>query len=428
MRKSADFSTFGLCPELLDGLEDMRIAEPALIQVQTIPLLLRGLDVVGQAAPGTENILAYLLPMLEKLRLQHDEIQGAILAPSRERVHQIADIAAQLGRFRGAQILSLTEGTDADRLIRTQEQSAHIVVATPDRLLEHMERGAFHPGKLSMLVLDEADQMLHKGFFPEMERIMNRAPKKKQAALFAEDIPQPIRQLVKKFMNSPHWVQAESPPLPLNEIHHLAVITTETDKLNVMTNLIVNHQPDLALVFCKTKHRAQWVADALTKAGIEAEELHGDQPAVKRQQIMQRFCEAKIRVLAVTDFAVKELDAEGITHVYNFDLPPDSRGYMHRIGRLGRVGRDGTAISLFTLDEAPLLSQIEKESGCPLEKINQLGQPVSLKLEIRKRRPVAAVASVDIERRVHGKLRKTAPANRVKHDRPLTRRKRSKGR
>lgn len=373
------FASFGLRPELISALDEMRITDPTPIQSQAIPRLLQGQDLVGQARTGTGKTIAYGLPMLHRIRLHLEDVQGLVLAPTRELAQQITEELKKLAEPLGANILAIYGGQDIEKQVRKFHGAVHVVVATPGRLLDLLNRKAIRFDKLSMLILDEADQMLHMGFFPEVELILKQTVPQKQVSLFSATLPQPVRNLAKRFMKSPQIVQIDHRVIfPLDDIRLIAVRANEEQKQNVLSKLIGEHQPYLGLVFCKTKQRAEEVADSLARAGYAVEELHGDLPASKRQQVMRRFREAKLQILVATDIAARGLDVEGITHIYNYDLPHDANGYVHRIGRTARAGRDGTAVTLVTPDELPQFGEIEKALGIKQEAYDASGQSVSL--------------------------------------------------
>lgn len=408
------FPSFGLRPEFISVLEDMRITEPTPIQAQAIPRLLQGQDLVGQARTGTGKTLAYALPMLHRTRVQFDDVQGLILTPTRELALQITEVMNKLAAPIGANVAAVYGGQDIERQIRKLQGAVHVIIATPGRLLELLDKKAVHLGKLSMLILDEADQMLHMGFFPDVEQIIKQAASRKQVALFSATLPQPVRNLAKRFMKSPQIVQIDHRTIfPLDDIRLVAIRANEEQKQNVLSKLIGEHQPYLGLVFCKTKQKTEAVADSLAQAGYVVEELHGDLPAAKRQQVMRRFREAKLQILVATDLAARGLDVEGITHIYNYDLPQDANSFVHRIGRTARAGQEGTAVTLVTPDEILQFGEIEKALGVKQETYDASGQSVAFAAAAKVAKPAART----VRHATRSTAAKSSPAVRGKRSR-----------
>ncbi|MFD0586694.1 DEAD/DEAH box helicase [Paenibacillus sp. GCM10027627] len=362
------FRSLGLSQELTDLLGQGGITEPTPVQRQTIPLLLKGQDVIAQAQTGTGKTLAFALPMLEQINTDKDQVQALILTPTRELAIQITMEMKKLAPAFGARVLAAYGGQDVDAQIRKLQRAPHIVVATPGRLIDHMTRGTVSLGKLTMLVLDEADQMLHMGFLPEVESIVTQTPRARQTMLFSATMPDAIRRLAADYMNSPTDVQIKSANVTLDSIRQLVVETTDRGKQQALIHLLEQHRPYLAVIFCRTKIRAKKLNEALQDVGIMSDELHGDLTQAKREQVMKRFREARLQVLVATDVAARGLDVEGVTHVYNYDVPLDGESYIHRIGRTGRAGQKGMAVTLATPYDVSKLAAIEKGINARLEK------------------------------------------------------------
>lgn len=361
------FQALGISQELNDLLKQNGISEPTPVQRQTIPLLMKGNDVIAQAQTGTGKTLAFALPILERVNVQKEQVQALILTPTRELAIQITAELKKLAPAFKANVLAAYGGQDVDAQIRKLQRAPHIVVATPGRLIDHMTRGTISLGKLQMLVLDEADQMLHMGFLPEVESIIAQTPKARQTMLFSATMPDAIRRLAAEYMNDPEDVQIRSANITLDSIKQLVIDTTDRGKQNALISLLEQHQPYLAVIFCRTKIRAKKLNEALQDHGIESDELHGDLTQAKREQVMKRFREAKLQVLVATDVAARGLDVEGVTHVYNYDMPLDGESYIHRIGRTGRAGQKGVAVTLATPYDASKLAAIERSINARLE-------------------------------------------------------------
>lgn len=361
------FRALGISQELNDLLKQNGISEPTPVQRQTIPILMKGNDVIAQAQTGTGKTLAFALPILERIHVEKEQVQALILTPTRELAIQITTELKKLAPAFEANVLAAYGGQDVDAQIRKLQRAPHIVVATPGRLIDHMTRGTVSLGKLSMLVLDEADQMLHMGFLPEVESIITQTPKARQTMLFSATMPDAIRRLASAYMNDPEDVQIRSANVTLDSIKQLVIDTTDRGKQRALIQLLEQHSPYLAVIFCRTKVRAKKLNEALQDAGIESDELHGDLTQAKREQVMKRFREAKLQVLVATDVAARGLDVEGVTHVYNYDMPLDGESYIHRIGRTGRAGQSGMAVTLATPYDVSKLASIERSINARLE-------------------------------------------------------------
>jgi len=362
------FSALGINQELSTLLGRNGITEPTPVQKETIPILLKGEDVIAQAQTGTGKTIAFALPILQRVNTEKEQTQALILTPTRELAIQIKSELSKLAPTVGATVLAAYGGQDVEAQIHKLKRSPHIVVATPGRLLDHMRRETINIGKLSMLVLDEADQMLHMGFLPEVESIVMQTPKARQTMLFSATMPDAVRRLAQNYMKSPADVRIKSANVTLDSIEQLVYETTDRGKQKTLITLLERHQPYLAVIFCRTKIRAKKLNEALQDYGFESDELHGDLTQAKREQVMKRFREARLQILVATDVAARGLDVEGVTHVYNYDVPQDGESYIHRIGRTGRAGNNGVAITLATAYDKNNLLQIEKSIHAGLER------------------------------------------------------------
>lgn len=365
---STAFSALGITPKLSELLHQEGITEPTPVQKQAIPLLLNGQDVIAQAQTGTGKTIAFALPILQRINVEKEQVQALILTPTRELAIQITSELKKLVPAVGVSVLAAYGGQDVEAQIRKLQRSPHIVVATPGRLIDHMKRETVNLGKLQMLVLDEADQMLHMGFLPEVESIITQTPKARQTMLFSATMPDAIRRLAADYMKTPADIRIRSTNVTLDSIKQVVYETTDRGKQQALVHLLERHQPYLAVIFCRTKVRAKKLNEALQELGIESDELHGDLTQAKREQVMKRFRDARLQVLVATDVAARGLDVEGVTHVYNYDVPQDGELYIHRIGRTGRAGQHGTAITLATPYDKNNLLLIEQSINAKLER------------------------------------------------------------
>jgi ATP-dependent RNA helicase DeaD len=365
----ADFLILGIRSEINELLRANGLIEPTPIQEKAIPALLAGKDVISQAQTGTGKTLAFVLPILEKVDPAKEWVQALIVTPTRELALQITtEIRKMIANLDGVNVLAVYGGQDVEQQMRKLEGAIHIAVATPGRLLDHMRRGTIQLSRVSMLVLDEADQMLHMGFLTEVEEIIKSTPTDRQTMLFSATMPQPIRALATRFMHKPEDIRVRSKRITLEDIRQMVVETTDRAKQATLRSLLDEYRPFLAILFCRTKRRASTLNDALLALGYNSDELHGDLSQAKREQVMQRFREAKIQLLVATDVAARGLDVEGVTHVFNYDIPHDVESYVHRIGRTGRAGEKGFAISLVAPKDRMYLEMIEKGINLSIEK------------------------------------------------------------
>ncbi|EFM12683.1 DEAD/DEAH box helicase domain protein [Paenibacillus curdlanolyticus YK9] len=363
------FSTLGVSQELTSVLSSYGITEPTPVQHKAIPLVLNGADVIVQAQTGTGKTLAFALPILERIDTTKNHTQALILTPTRELAIQITTELNKLAKTVGANILAAYGGQDVESQIRKLRNSwPHIVIATPGRLLDHLRRETIRLGKIRMLVLDEADQMLHMGFLPDVETIVSSMPRQhRQTMLFSATMPAQIRKLGAEYMNGPTDVNITPEKVTVDKIRQVAIETTDRRKEDTLVELIGKYQPYLAVVFCRTKVRAKKLNEALQERGISSDELHGDLSQAKREQVMKRFRQARLQVLIATDVAARGLDVEGVSHVFNYDVPQDPETYVHRIGRTGRAGNEGMAVTLVSSHDIGAVANIQKTLGVKIE-------------------------------------------------------------
>ncbi|CAM4248645.1 hypothetical protein BAMA_06450 [Bacillus manliponensis] len=356
-----DFLQLGVHETLYKTLRENGIAEPTPIQEKAIPVVLEGKDIIGQAKTGTGKTLAFALPIIEKIDSEATHVQALIVAPTRELALQITtEIEKLLVHIDDVNVLAIYGGQDVAQQMRKLKGSTHIVVATPGRLLDHVRRETIELSKVSMLVLDEADQMLHFGFLPEMEEIMEQTPSTRQTMLFSATMPKQIQSLAKRYMNKPEIIKIQHAEVTVTNIKQRVVETTDRAKQDTLRYLIDRDQPFLAVIFCRTKRRANKLYEALKGYGYNCDELHGDLSQGKRERVMKRFRDAESQYLIATDVAARGLDVDGVTHVFNYDIPEDVESYIHRIGRTGRAGGSGLAITLVASKDKGYLQEIEK--------------------------------------------------------------------
>lgn len=364
------FTALGISRDLSDALKEQGVSVPTPVQQKAIPLLLEGKDVIAQAHTGTGKTLAFVLPILAKIDVQKPYVQALIITPTRELALQITQEVKKLASLNGANVLAAYGGQDVEQQIRKLKNAVHIVIATPGRLLDHLRRETIQLTGVSMLVLDEADQMLQFGFLPDVEAIILQCAQQRQTMLFSATIPGQVRTLAERYMTRPVNINVtDKHRVTLDEIKQIVVETTDRAKQQTLHDMLLDMQPFLAIVFCRTKRRCQALNAALQERGFNSDELHGDLSQAKREQVMKRFKTAKLQILVATDVAARGLDIEGITHVFNYDIPQDVESYIHRIGRTGRAGDTGVAITFAAPRDHRELKQIEQGINTTIEKI-----------------------------------------------------------
>lgn len=352
------FSQFNLHPQLEQAIEECGYDTPTPIQIGTIPLILQGSDVLGQAQTGTGKTAAFALPILQNLG-SRGKVQALVLAPTRELAMQVADSFSTYGKHIGVRILAIYGGSSYSRQISQLNRGLDVVVGTPGRLLDLMERGVLDISQVRTVVLDEADEMLSMGFIEDIETVLKATPNDRQTALFSATLPKEVRRLAERYMKDPQsiTIQREQPAVAAIEQRYYMV--NASDKLPALTRLFEIEPVHSALIFARTRAGTGELANELTVRGFPAETLNGDLSQDSRERVLNRFRQNQIKVLVATDVAARGLDIDDISHVINFDLPEDDEIYLHRIGRTGRAGKSGIAISLVTPQEQRRLRRIE---------------------------------------------------------------------
>ena len=363
------FSELGLDRTSMKSIEKMGFEEASPIQAQTIPLALEGKDIIGQAQTGTGKTAAFGIPLMEKIDLQDENVQGIVIAPTRELAIQVSEELFKLGYGKRARVLAVYGGQDIDRQIRALKKKPHIIVGTPGRLLDHIKRKNIRLGNVQTVVLDEADEMLNMGFIEDIESILSTVPDERQTLLFSATMPGPIQKIAERFMQDPILVKVKAKEMTVSLIDQFYVELRENEKFDTLARLLDIQTPELAIVFGRTKRRVDELASALNIRGYMAEGIHGDLSQAKRLSVLKKFKEGNIDVLVATDVAARGLDISGVTHVYNFDIPQDPESYVHRIGRTGRAGKHGEAITFVTPRERGQLNAIEHTTKKRMEKM-----------------------------------------------------------
>lgn len=353
------FKELGLDHDLLKAIAQSGFEEATPIQAETIPLVLAGKDVIGQAQTGTGKTAAFGLPILQNIDKADRSIQALVISPTRELAIQTQEELYRLGQDKKIKVQAVYGGADIRRQIRQLSEHPQIVVGTPGRILDHIGRHTLKLQNLKVLVLDEADEMLDMGFIDDIEKIVEQMPTARQTLLFSATIPASIMRLTNKFMHEPVTVKIKAKELTADTVDQYYVRAKDYEKFDVMTRLFDVQDPDLALIFGRTKRRVDELTRGLKARGYRAEGIHGDLTQQKRMSVLRQFKSGQLDFLVATDVAARGLDISGVTHVYNYDIPQDPDSYVHRIGRTGRAGHKGVSVTFVTPNEIEYLHTIE---------------------------------------------------------------------
>jgi ATP-dependent RNA helicase DeaD len=355
---TTEFSSLNLRDEIMQAINELGYAEPTPIQSGMIPLMLTGADVIGQAQTGTGKTAAFALPILQNFKPQQHP-QALVLAPTRELALQVADSMVEYGKYLRARVLAVYGGQPYSPQINSLKRGVDIVVGTPGRLNDLLERGVLNLSEIKTVVLDEADEMLNMGFIEEVEKILSMTPPERQTSLFSATMPTRIRKLADGFMREPQSVVIKKSTLTVAAIEQRYYLVHENDKTNALTRLFEIEPIHSALIFARTRAETATLANELVVRGIPAEAIHGDLDQNARERVLGRFRANQLKVLVATDVAARGLDIDDISHVFNYHLPDDAEVYIHRIGRTGRAGKTGIAITLLSPREKRRMREVE---------------------------------------------------------------------
>lgn len=349
-----------MAEDILSAVAKVGFVEPSPIQELTIPLALEGKDVIGQAQTGTGKTAAFGLPTLNKIDVTNNVVQALVIAPTRELAVQSQEELFRFGREKKVKVRSVYGGSSIEKQIKALKSGAHIVVGTPGRLLDLIKRKALKLNHVETLILDEADEMLNMGFLEDIEAIISRVPETRQTLLFSATMPDAIKRIGVKFMKEPEHVKIAAKELTTDLVDQYYIRVKENEKFDTMTRLMDVEQPELSIVFGRTKRRVDELTRGLKLRGYRAEGIHGDLDQGKRLRVLRDFKNDNLDILVATDVAARGLDISGVTHVYNYDIPQDPESYVHRIGRTGRAGKHGQSITFVAPNEMGYLQIIEK--------------------------------------------------------------------
>lgn len=363
------FETLNLSDVTLEVLKQKGYEVPTRIQELTIPAVLEGeKDVVAQAQTGTGKTAAFGIPLIELLRERSKTVQALVLTPTRELAIQVAEEINSLKGWKELSIVPIYGGQSMNLQLRSLRKGVDIVVGTPGRILDHLGGGTLRLDDISYLVLDEADEMLNMGFIDDVRKIMDYTGDQKRTMLFSATMPREVIQIAKKYMGEYDTLKAESKQLTVSQTDQIYFEVSASDKFEALCRIIDIEEEFFGIIFCRTKLESDKIASRLKKRGYDADALHGDLSQSQRERILNKFKKRMLNVLVATDVAARGIDVQNLTHVINYALPQDSKSYVHRIGRTGRAGREGSAITFITPEEYRKLQYIVKETKTDIRK------------------------------------------------------------
>ena len=362
-----NFKKLNVCDDIVDILKRQGITEPTDIQKECIGIIKDKKDVIAQSQTGTGKTLAFLIPIIEGIDPSEKNISSLILTPTRELAMQISKEAEKLAAYKDINILSAYGGKDIKSQINKLKGNIHMVIATPGRLLDHLNRGTIKLDMLKTFVLDEADQMLLMGFKNEIEAILKDTNKKRQTLCFSATIDSQVKKLAYRYTADPVFIEIKSQEVTMEKIKQSVVMTSDRNKFDSLCSVLDSDNPFMAIIFCRTKRRADKLEEEMSYKGYNCEKIHSDISQAKRERIMKNFRNMKTQYLIATDVASRGLDINGVTHIYNYDFPEAAEDYIHRIGRTGRAGEEGESCSFVTEKNMKVLSDVEKKLGFKIE-------------------------------------------------------------
>jgi ATP-dependent RNA helicase RhlE len=354
------FTKLGLSQAMIDGVKAMGYIEPTPIQLRAIPLILEGQDVIGSAQTGTGKTAAFALPILSQLGEHSSRARVLILEPTRELAAQVETAIRDFARFTRLRVTVIFGGVGYERQRQALRQGVDVIVATPGRLLDHMQQGICQLDQVKFLVLDEADRMLDMGFLPDVRRILERCPRDRHTSLFSATIPPEIETLIQWAMKNPQTIEIGARRTPAETVKHVIYPVSDSQKTDLLLELLKRVNYDSVIVFCRTKHGADRVAHLLKRNNHAVAVLHSNRTQREREQALRGFRDGRFEVLVATDIAARGLDIADVSHVINYDVPQHPEDYIHRIGRTGRAEASGDAFTLMVAEDSRHVIAIER--------------------------------------------------------------------
>lgn len=354
------FAQFGLSEPVLDALTLLKYMEPTRVQEEVIPYALKGRDLVVKSKTGSGKTAAFAIPLCEMVEWEENHPQAIVLEPTRELAVQVRDEVFHIGRMRRLKVPAVFGGFPIDKQMQTVKQKSHIVVGTPGRTLDLVEKGALKLDKVRFLVIDEADLMLDMGFLEDVKKVIESVPEGTVMMLFSATMDENVQMLSKKYMKEPKEIVFESKTLTVEEITQEGYFVTNEEKLDLLVDVLIKENPDSCMIFCATREMVNILYHKLKKAKIRCGMLHGLVDQKERLKTIEDFREARFRYLIATDVAARGIDFDNITHVINYDFPTSKEAYVHRIGRTGRNGKSGHALSFITVEDKKMKAWVER--------------------------------------------------------------------
>lgn len=397
------FNEFNLSPDILKALDGLGYHEATEVQLQVIPAVLNKEDLVVQSKTGSGKTASYGIPVCEQMDWEENKPQTLILVPTRELAVQIQEELMHIGRFKRLKVVAVYGKSPFKDQAQQLKQKTHIVVGTPGRVLDHLERGTLSLKQMNTLILDEADEMLNMGFVETVEMILKMTPQTRQTLLFSATMPTRIKELANRYLINPSEIKIESESIATDLVEHALYSVRMQEKVRLLQDLLTVETPDRCIVFCSTREAVEALYQGLKAKGYPTNRLHGGMEQKDRLEVMRNFKMGQFAFLIATDVAARGIDISDLTHVFNFDLPDDQEAFVHRIGRVGRAGKVGKAITFVTPFETKLLDQIQKYIGFELP---EMERPVATEVEKAK-----AAFLTKLKQRPKASLQKRADTN-----------------
>lgn len=363
------FKDLPLNPEVLKSITELGFDTLFPIQAQAIVPLLEGKDVIGQAQTGTGKTAAFGVPMVQNLSRDVRGVQGLIMVPTRELANQVAENITKFGKFSKVKVLAVYGGESINKQVHALANGVQIVVGTPGRIIDLMERRVLNLGGIKFVVLDEADRMLDMGFVEDMEFILSRTPKDRQTGLFSATMDDNVMRLSNKYMRNPQKIFVSKDEIGITQMKQYYIVVNQGGKLTALCDLLQDDRVEKAIIFCRTRHETSRLSEQLFKRGIRSQVLHAGFTQAQRDRSISEFKHGRRNLLVATDVAARGLDIEGITHIINYDVPEDAPVYFHRVGRTARKGEDGTAITLVSYGEMSNFNNIKAMTKTHIEEL-----------------------------------------------------------
>lgn len=377
------FDDLPLSREVMNGIEDLGFNDLFPIQEEAIIPLLEGRDVIGQARTGTGKTAAFGVPMVERLNPENRKVQAVVLTPTRELAKQVAEHISRICKYIDFEVLPIYGGKSIGRQIRALKRGVHIVVGTPGRMIDHLKRGTLDLSSLEIFVLDEADRMLDMGFIDDIEYILSQTSANRQTCLFSATINESVMDVCHRYMKRPEKILVSKDEIAPTQIDQYYIMVNPKNKFGVLCHILDEKEIERAIIFCKTRRGTGKLARRLRGQGYNAKPLHGGFSQTQRERVSDTFRRGKLKLLVATNVAARGIDIQGITHIINYDIPLDAPVYFHRIGRTGRMGQKGTAITLVGYGQLTELKRIKKLTDTEIEKMEHKGPVTSRKTRKR---------------------------------------------